>query len=37
MPPAAGRELAALIPGARVELLPACGHVLTTDCEQEAA
>jgi pimeloyl-ACP methyl ester carboxylesterase len=37
VPPAAGRQLAALIPGAQFELLPACGHVLTTDCEQEAA
>lgn len=37
VPTAAGRELAELIPGARLELLPGCGHVLTTDCEQEAA
>jgi hypothetical protein len=37
VPPAAGRQLAALIPGAQFELLPAWGQVLTTDCEQEAA
>lgn len=37
VPARAGRELAALIPDARLELLPACGHVLTTDCEHEAA
>jgi pimeloyl-ACP methyl ester carboxylesterase len=37
VPARAGRELAALIPGARLELLPDCGHVLTTDCEHEAA
>lgn len=37
VPTRAGRELAALIPGARLELLPGCGHVLTTDCEEEAA
>jgi 3-oxoadipate enol-lactonase len=32
-----GRELAELIPGARLELIPACGHVLTTDAEEETA
>ena len=37
VPPAAGRELARLVPGAELELLPGCGHVLTTDCEEEAA
>jgi 3-oxoadipate enol-lactonase len=37
VPPSAGRELADLIPGARIALLPDCGHVLTTDCEHEAA
>jgi len=37
VPLAAGRELAALIPGAELELLSGCGHVLTTDCEREAA
>ena len=37
VPPRSGEELAALIPGARLELLPGCGHVLTTDCEYEVA
>ena len=37
VPRAAGEELAGLIPGARLELLSGCGHVLTTDCEHEAA
>ena len=37
VPPAAGRELAELIPGAELRSLPGCGHVLTTDCEHEAA
>ena len=37
VPASAGRELAALIPDARLELLEGCGHVLTTDCEGEAA
>lgn len=32
-----GRELAELIPGSRLELIPSCGHLLTTDAEQEAA
>jgi pimeloyl-ACP methyl ester carboxylesterase len=37
VPPARGRELAALIPGAALELIPACGHLLTTDAEQATA
>jgi 3-oxoadipate enol-lactonase len=37
VPPAAGRELARLIPDSELELLSGCGHVLTTDCEEEAA
>jgi pimeloyl-ACP methyl ester carboxylesterase len=36
VPPARGRELAAGIPGARLELLPDCGHMLTTDAEELA-
>jgi pimeloyl-ACP methyl ester carboxylesterase len=32
-----GRELAALIPGARLELVPKCGHLLTTDAEEHVA
>ena len=32
-----GRELASLIPGARLELIPACGHLLTTDAEAQMA
>jgi pimeloyl-ACP methyl ester carboxylesterase len=35
IPPAKGRELAAGIPGARLELLPDAGHILTTDAEAE--
>jgi 3-oxoadipate enol-lactonase len=37
VPATSGRELASLIPRAQLGLLPGCGHVLTTDCEQEAA
>jgi pimeloyl-ACP methyl ester carboxylesterase len=37
VPASAGRALAALIPDAELALLPRCGHVLTTDCEEEAA
>jgi pimeloyl-ACP methyl ester carboxylesterase len=33
VPPDRGRELAAAIPGARLVLLPACGHMLSTDAE----
>ena len=32
-----GRELAALIPGAQLELVPKCGHLLTTDAEDQVA
>jgi aminoacrylate hydrolase len=32
-----GRDLAALIPGARLELVPHCGHLLTTDAEEHVA
>ena len=32
-----GRELAALIPGARLALVPECGHLLTTDAEDQVA
>ena len=31
------RELAALIPGAKLELIPRCGHLLTTDAEEQVA
>jgi 3-oxoadipate enol-lactonase len=37
VPPARGRELAELIPGAHLELIPACGHLLTTDAEEQTA
>ena len=37
VPATAGMELARRVRGARLELLPGCGHVLTTDCEQEAS
>jgi len=37
VPPARGRELAELIPGAELELIPACGHLLTTDAEEQTA
>jgi pimeloyl-ACP methyl ester carboxylesterase len=37
VPPARGRELAELIPGAQLELIPACGHLLTTDAEAQTA
>jgi 3-oxoadipate enol-lactonase len=32
-----GRELAALIPGAHLELIPRAGHLLTTDAEEQVA
>jgi 3-oxoadipate enol-lactonase len=37
IPPDRGRDLAELIPGARLVLLPSCGHILATDSEQETA
>lgn len=37
VPAARAHELAAAIPGAELVLLPACGHVLTTDAEVAAA
>jgi 3-oxoadipate enol-lactonase len=35
--PRRGRELAARIPGARLVMIPACGHMLTTDAEEETS
>jgi 3-oxoadipate enol-lactonase len=37
VPVARGRELAALIPGSRLVTIPECGHMLTTDAEEETA
>jgi 3-oxoadipate enol-lactonase len=37
IPPERGRDLAKLIPGARLELLPDCGHIIGTDAEEQAA
>jgi pimeloyl-ACP methyl ester carboxylesterase len=37
VPPDRGRDLARLIPAARLELIPACGHILGTDAEEETA
>jgi 3-oxoadipate enol-lactonase len=37
VPAARGRELASRIPGARLVLLPSCGHMLTTDDEAGTA
>jgi pimeloyl-ACP methyl ester carboxylesterase len=35
IPPQRGRELAALIPAARLELIPSCGHLLSTDAQDD--
>ncbi len=35
--PDRGQELAQLVPGAKLELIPACGHLLSTDAERETA
>jgi 3-oxoadipate enol-lactonase len=37
VPPARARELAALICGAQLELIPESGHLLTTDAEEQTA
>jgi len=37
VPPEHGRDLAMLIPGARLRLVPSAGHLLTTDAEEETA
>ena len=37
IPPDRGRDLANLIPGARLELLSDCGHIIGTDAEEPAA
>jgi pimeloyl-ACP methyl ester carboxylesterase len=37
VPPERGRELAQFIPGAHLELIRDCGHVLTTDAEEPTA
>ena len=37
IPPQRGRDLAKLIPGSQLHLIPNCGHLLTTDAEQETA
>ena len=37
VPPDRARDLARLIPGAHLELIPACGHILGTDAEEETA
>jgi pimeloyl-ACP methyl ester carboxylesterase len=37
VPPARADELARAIPGARLVMIPACGHMLTTDAEEAAA
>jgi 3-oxoadipate enol-lactonase len=37
VPPKRARELAELIPGARLELIPSCSHLLTTDAEEAVA
>ena len=35
IPPDRGREFAELIPGARLDLIPSCGHILGTDAEEQ--
>jgi 3-oxoadipate enol-lactonase len=37
IPPSRGRELAELSPGAHLELIPSCGHLLATDAEETTA
>ncbi len=37
VPPARADELAVAIPAAQLVMIPACGHMLTTDAEQESA
>lgn len=37
VPPERGRRLAAAIPGARLVTIPACGHMMTTDAEEQTA
>jgi 3-oxoadipate enol-lactonase len=37
VPPKRARELAERIPGAHLELIPSCSHLLTTDAEEETA
>lgn len=37
VPPERARDLAAGLPDARLQLIEGCGHVLTTDAEQEVA
>jgi 3-oxoadipate enol-lactonase len=37
IPPDRARDLAALVPGAKLELIPACGHILATDAEETTA
>ncbi len=37
IPPENGQELARLIPGAELVMLPDCGHLVVTDAEQESA
>jgi pimeloyl-ACP methyl ester carboxylesterase len=37
VPPEQARELAELIPGARLELIPSCGHIVATDAEEKTA
>jgi pimeloyl-ACP methyl ester carboxylesterase len=37
IPPDRARDLAELIPGAHLELIPACGHILGTDAEEATA